>query len=185
MGTLSFTNVFNEYLDILPWDERFEFNPPTLTFHGLIMGSPYIDINCKAVLKNLSKSKNRHAEINYHRRGWTAASHFKIDGKVYLDKDVVVTFEGKWSESVTMTDLRTGVSEVVWTKHPYPENWEKQYGMTHHSLQLNYLPNWLRGKLPPTDSRFRPDQRALENGDFELASQEKHRLEVKQRAVRK
>lgn len=39
--------------------------------------------------------------------------------------------------------------------------------------------------LPPTDTRFRPDQRALENGDFKLASDEKHRLEEKQRAVRR
>ena len=33
--------------------------------------------------------------------------------------------------------------------------------------------------------RFRPDQRALENGDSELASREKHILEEKQRARRK
>lgn len=39
--------------------------------------------------------------------------------------------------------------------------------------------------MPPTDCRFRPDQRALENGDFKLASSEKHRLEEKQRAVRR
>ncbi len=39
--------------------------------------------------------------------------------------------------------------------------------------------------LPHTDTRFRPDQRALEAGDFKLAASEKHRLEEKQRAVRK
>ena len=59
------------------------------------------------------------------------------------------------------------------------------YGMSHYSLQLNYLPNHLVPFLPPTDTRFRPDQRALEIGDFKLASAEKHRLEEKQRAVRK
>jgi len=130
------------------------------------MGTPYIDINSSAVLKNLSRPTESFAEIKYHGRGWTQNSHYKIDGKIYKGKDVVITFEGKWSESVSMTDLRTGVTEVVWTKHPYPENWERQYGMTHHAMQLNYLPNWMRDKLPHTDSRFRPDQRALENGDF-------------------
>ena len=45
------------------------------------------------------------------------------------------------------------------------------------TLQLNYLPDTLRSKLPPTDSRLRPDQRALECGDTELAVKEKHRLE--------
>ncbi len=59
------------------------------------------------------------------------------------------------------------------------------YGMSYHGLQLNYLPNNLRPQLPPTDCRFRPDQRALENGDLKLAADEKHRLEEKQRAVRR
>lgn len=39
--------------------------------------------------------------------------------------------------------------------------------------------------IAPTDTRWRPDQRALENGDMVLAASEKNRLEEKQRAVRK
>ena len=39
--------------------------------------------------------------------------------------------------------------------------------------------------MAPTDTRRRPDQRALENGDMKLATSEKNRLEEKQRAVRK
>jgi hypothetical protein len=38
-------------------------------------------------------------------------------------------------------------------------------------------------KLPPTDSRLRPDQRCLENGEYEMANSEKLRLEQKQRQV--
>ena len=38
--------------------------------------------------------------------------------------------------------------------------------------------------LPPTDSRFRPDQRALELNDDELAVEEKARLEGGQRERR-
>ena len=43
----------------------------------------------------------------------------------------------------------------------------------------------MKPQLPPTDCRFRPDQRALENGDFKFAADEKTRLEEKQRAVRR
>ena len=39
--------------------------------------------------------------------------------------------------------------------------------------------------MAPTDSRLRPDQRALEVGDLELATPEKMRLEEKQRAARR
>ena len=38
-------------------------------------------------------------------------------------------------------------------------------------------------KLPPTDSRLRPDQRCLENGQYEMANSEKLRLEQRQRQV--
>jgi hypothetical protein len=41
----------------------------------------------------------------------------------------------------------------------------------------------LKGKLPPTDSRLRPDQRHLENGEYDAANFEKLRLEQKQRRV--
>jgi oxysterol-binding protein 1 len=84
-----------------------------------------------------------------------------------------------------MTDLKTGIKEEVWRKNPYPENWEFMYGMNHFQLQFNYLPESLKGYIAPTDIRYRPDQRALENGDFKLAESEKHRLEEKQRAVRR
>jgi hypothetical protein len=42
-----------------------------------------------------------------------------------------------------------------------------------------------RPPLPPTDSRFRPDIRKMEEGDINLAGQEKDRLEEKQRATKR
>jgi hypothetical protein len=46
-------------------------------------------------------------------------------------------------------------------------------------MQLNYLPNFLKKVIPPTDTRLRPDQRALENGDVKFGNEEKRRLEEK------
>ncbi|KAM3294597.1 hypothetical protein ACQJBY_031387 [Aegilops geniculata] len=43
----------------------------------------------------------------------------------------------------------------------------------------------MQEKLPPTDSRLRPDQRCLENGEYERANAEKLRLEQRQRQARK
>ncbi len=59
------------------------------------------------------------------------------------------------------------------------------YGMSNFTLQLNYFPSWLQEKVAPTDTRRRPDQRYLENGDYIMAAKEKERLEIKQRADRK
>lgn len=73
-------------------------------------------------------------------------------------------------------------------------------------MQLNALEKSMEGVMAPTDSRLRPDIRALENGDIgtlnqyetcselvpqcttafaDLASAEKKRLEEKQRMARK
>jgi oxysterol-binding protein-related protein 1/2 len=42
-----------------------------------------------------------------------------------------------------------------------------------------------RPPLPPTDSRFRPDIRKMEEGDIDQAGEEKNRLEEKQRLARR
>jgi len=57
--------------------------------------------------------------------------------------------------------------------------------MSRFGIQLNYFPNRLANVIAPTDTRRRPDQRALENGDMKTAAFEKDKLENLQRAVRK
>ena len=50
---------------------------------------------------------------------------------------------------------------------------------------MGVLTEELRAKLPPTDSRFRPDLKAWEVSNIELATSEKYRLEQNQRKRRK
>ena len=73
---------------------------------------------------------------------------------------------------------------IAWEKYPATENCSQNYYFSEYALQLNIPPEFYPG-LVKTDSRFRPDQRALENGDISLAVEEKLRLEKKQREARK
>ncbi|XP_061878640.1 oxysterol-binding protein-related protein 1-like isoform X2 [Entelurus aequoreus] len=66
-------------------------------------------------------------------------------------------------------------SELIWKITPRPDN----------SAKLNQLDKRMEGVLPSTDSRLRPDISAMENGDIDMASAEKKRLEEKQRMARK
>ncbi|KAK8941196.1 Oxysterol-binding protein-related protein 1C [Platanthera zijinensis] len=43
--------------------------------------------------------------------------------------------------------------------------------------------HYVQELLPPTNSRLRPNQRCLENGEFDMANSEKSRLEQRQRQV--
>ncbi|KAM6918580.1 oxysterol-binding protein-related protein 1-like [Xenentodon cancila] len=76
-------------------------------------------------------------------------------------------------------------SELIWKVTPRPENSAKFYAFSTFAMQLNELDKCMEGVLPHTDSRLRPDIRAMEKGDMDMASAEKKRLEEKQRTARK
>ncbi|XP_019734742.1 oxysterol-binding protein-related protein 2-like isoform X3 [Hippocampus comes] len=76
-------------------------------------------------------------------------------------------------------------SELIWKITPRPNDSAKFYAFSTFAMQLNELDQKMEGLLPSTDSRLRPDIRAMENGDIDLASAEKKRLEEKQRTARK
>lgn len=65
-----------------------------------------------------------------------------------------------------------------------PPDHERYYGFTRFAMELNELGSDSH-LLPPTDTRFRPDQRALEEGDLNAAENLKLQLESGQRERRK
>lgn len=76
--------------------------------------------------------------------------------------------------------------ELAWkTDLKATDTLESNYNFTKFTCLLNELTDKLKKKLPPTDSRLRPDIRLLEEGDVDKASLEKHRVEEKQRENRK
>ena len=72
---------------------------------------------------------------------------------------------------------------LVWEAHARPGG--VPFNLTPFVLTLNALPERLRPWLAPTDTRLRPDQRAMEDGEYDFAATEKSRLEDGQRARRK
>ncbi|XP_051784876.1 oxysterol-binding protein-related protein 1 isoform X2 [Erpetoichthys calabaricus] len=76
-------------------------------------------------------------------------------------------------------------SRLLWRIAPRPPNSSQMYNFTSFAMNLNELDKEMEGVIPKTDCRLRPDIRAMENGNIDLASEEKKRLEEKQRAARK
>lgn len=87
------------------------------------------------------------------------------------------TLSGNWRRTVCID------GKPVWTCHdPVNKNMTAGYQMTKWAWMLNTpVSDSTEYPLPKTDSRLRPDQRALENGDYDLAAAEKDRLEKAQR----
>jgi hypothetical protein len=62
---------------------------------------------------------------------------------------------------------------------------DEYYGFTSFGVTLNEITSDIEGKLPPTDSRYRPDVRSLEEGDLDVAEEQKNRVEEMQRERRR
>ncbi|KAF0301574.1 Oxysterol-binding protein-related protein 1 [Amphibalanus amphitrite] len=91
--------------------------------------------------------------------------------------------EGALSRSSSGHSLGSAGSRTLWQAEPPPVDAHKYYHFTRFAMSLNeLLPDM---ELCRTDSRLRPDIRALESGDTEKAGAEKARLEDKQRRAGK
>ncbi|KAI6224347.1 Oxysterol-binding protein-related protein 3 [Aphelenchoides fujianensis] len=77
--------------------------------------------------------------------------------------------------------VASGEQVSLFEAPPPHEHAAAHYGFTRFTMALNELHDAERPLLPPTDSRFRPDQRLLENGEPERAEEAKKRLEKEQR----
>ncbi len=73
---------------------------------------------------------------------------------------------------------------VIWQAGALVDGAAARYGFTALAASLNEVTRAEAGRLPPTDSRLRPDQRAAEQGELERAEALKQRLEEAQRARR-
>lgn len=93
--------------------------------------------------------------------------------------------DGDWKHELNVKDKDTLKLDSISKIDPPPEKYKYMYGFRQFSINLNHLTSEQTSQIAPTDSRFRPDQRAYENGDVELAASEKHRLEELQRARRR
>ena len=78
------------------------------------------------------------------------------------------------------TDLSSNLTFTTFKAPVFPtglQEFSKVYFMNLVGFQMNHVSEALKKKLPPTDSRLRPDVRQWEHANLELASKEKARLE--------
>jgi len=104
-------------------------------------------------------------------------------GDIIYDNVVKRKIFGQWHESFLCGMDNT--AKTIWRMGAMPEDANLYYGFTRFAIELNELSEDIRNELPPTDARYRPDQRCLENGDVEQAELEKHRIEEMQRKRRR
>lgn len=181
--------------------ELYTWKKVTSSVIGIITGSPTVDNYGPMEVKNWTTGEV--CMLDFKARGWSKASAYQVIGKVLAtDGKTRWGIGGRWNdkiygrlgasadESLTSPTEPANTHEanssqafLVWEAHPRPTG--IPFNLTPFVVTLNALPDSLRPYLPPTDTRLRPDQRAMEDGLYNLAAAEKNRVEEKQRAKRR
>nr|XP_024360842.1 oxysterol-binding protein-related protein 3-like isoform X2 [Physcomitrium patens] len=177
------------HLKIPKYGDHITWNRATLCIHNVLVGKAWIDNYGEVSVVNHSTGDV--GRIRFHKA--TSREQCRITGKIYDSKGVPhYTIFGNYMEAIyscpdscTNFDVNGPDVRMLWKAPEQIEDYRQQYCFTRYALALNELTPKLSYGLPPTDSRFRPDQRALEDGDLEKATPEKLRLEDKQRIARR
>ncbi|XP_025999506.1 oxysterol-binding protein-related protein 6 isoform X4 [Astatotilapia calliptera] len=163
--------------------DQYEWNKVTTCVHNILSGRRWIEHYGEITIRNI-KSSACLCKLTFVKGNYWSSNVNEVQGFV-MDQEgkVIHRLFGKWHEGVYC-----GVppsAKCIWRPGSMPTDYELYYGFTRFAIELNELCPELKDALPRTDARFRPDQRYLEEGNLEMASSEKQRIEDMQRVRRK
>uniref|UniRef100_A0A8B9FBU6 Oxysterol-binding protein n=1 Tax=Amazona collaria TaxID=241587 RepID=A0A8B9FBU6_9PSIT len=162
--------------------DHFQWNKVTTCIHNVLSGPRWIEHYGEVLIRN-TRDAAYHCKITFGKARYWGAGTNEVQGLVLSRSGAVVErLAGKWHEG-----LHRGPApgHCVWRANPMPRDHEKNYGFTQFALELNELTPELRRVLPSTDTRLRPDQRYLEEGNVPAAETQKRQIEQLQRDRRR
>uniref|UniRef100_A0A7N6F657 Oxysterol-binding protein n=1 Tax=Anabas testudineus TaxID=64144 RepID=A0A7N6F657_ANATE len=163
--------------------DHYEWNKVTSCIHNILSGQRWIEHYGEMAIKNINSDACQCKVTFVKAKSWSSTVN-EVQGVITdLKGKVVHSIFGKWHESVFQGDPPSAM--CIWRANPMPVDHEQYYGFTQLAVELNELNSMLRPLLPTTDTRFRPDQRLLEEGNTEGAEEQKQRIEQLQRERKK
>ncbi|CAN1152188.1 Oxysterol-binding protein-related protein 1D [Linum perenne] len=172
--------------------ETYQWSKVTTSIYNIILGKLYCDHYGTMRIKGTG---NYSCRLKFKEQSIIDRNPHQVHGFIQDDRtgQKVAMLVGKWDEAMyyVLGDPTTKpkgydpMTEAILLWERDKAVTKTRYNFTPFAITLNEVTPGLLEKLPPTDSRRRPDQRFLENGEYELANAEKLRLEQLQRQARK
>ncbi|XP_061574321.1 oxysterol-binding protein-related protein 3 isoform X4 [Cololabis saira] len=175
--------VGSTHVTLPGFGDHYEWNKVTSCIHNILSGQLWIEHYGEVSIKNHSRDICQ-CKINFVKAKYWNSSVNEVEGTITDNKGKVVhRLFGKWHEAIFCGDPPSAT--CIWRANAMPVNHEQYYGFTKFAIELNELEPSLKLLLPPTDTRYRVDQRLLEDGDLEAAEEQKQRIEQLQRDRRR
>ncbi|KAL7414222.1 Oxysterol-binding protein-domain-containing protein [Mrakia frigida] len=186
--------------------EHYSWKKVTTAVSNFIMGNPIIDHYGDMIVTNHRTGET--CTLSFKPRGWRAKDSAEVKG-VVQDAQGRVEWDiaGRWTSQLVARksgaghgllgaddDLPTTNRGGSLSPHIAPEYillWRNTpkpaapFNLSPFAVTLNDVPAGLMERLPATDCRLRPDQKAFENAQYERANDLKNAQEAKQRETRR
>ncbi|KAH6697181.1 oxysterol-binding protein [Plectosphaerella plurivora] len=166
-------------------DELYSWALANMFLRNVVMGEKYVEpVGTMQVTNDTTGAK---ALIEFRSKGMFGgrSEDVVVEIQGHDGRNTGTGLTGTWTSGLRRTEGGKPVGDEVWKVGRLVNNAATTYGMTEFSAGLNELTKVEEGRLPPTDTRLRPDQRAAEEGDFDTAEGWKLRLEEAQRVRRR
>ncbi|XP_045761843.1 uncharacterized protein LOC123865063 isoform X4 [Maniola jurtina] len=180
--SMEFQPAGRVHVKLLTTGDHYSWNKVTTCVHNLFGGQRWVDqygdmhITCHGT--------DIGCKLNFIKASSWSSSRHEVRGAVTEGgSGTRLRLAGRWSEALYAGD--PPAARCLWRPGAMPPEHELYYGFTRFAMELNEMEPGMRDVLPHTDTRLRPDQRALEEGDVESAEQFKHQLEQSQRERRR
>eukprot|EP00173_Palmaria_palmata_P003689 Plantae.Rhodophyta-Palmaria_palmata.ctg3947.p1 GENE.Plantae.Rhodophyta-Palmaria_palmata.ctg3947~~Plantae.Rhodophyta-Palmaria_palmata.ctg3947.p1 ORF type:complete len:328 (+),score=41.98 Plantae.Rhodophyta-Palmaria_palmata.ctg3947:23-985(+) len=176
------------HVEIPGYGDHYEFEQVTACVHNIFLGTSRMWLDNYGDMEIVNRATGDRCEIKFQKSGMfsdpnalgcVVGTVFDASGKVRHK------MFGRWPEAV-YEDLPRRQKKILWRVQKRPSlSASNNYNMTAWAIALNAeMTEEEATKLAPTDSRRRPDQRALECGQYDRAAALKSALEDGQRARR-
>jgi len=160
--------------------EEYTWNKVTSCIHNILGQERWVDLYGECVIT--CPQSGLTARIQFVKASYWSNKRHEMFGTITdagAGGAVVTNMFGKWSEALYIGKAPS--ARCIWRPGSLPEEAQLYYGFSRFAIELNEVTAVEKEKIPPTDARYRPDQRALEEGRFAEAENVKLGLEQAQR----
>ncbi|KAI9797162.1 MAG: hypothetical protein M1835_001835 [Candelina submexicana] len=161
----------------------YSWTTATCFLRNIIAGEKYVEpVNTITILNETTGEK---AIVTFKAKGMFSGRSEEVVVQAFgpQGNELPLGLMGKWTSTLTITD-HGSPSKIIWQVGDLVDSAPTRYGLTTFAASLNEITPLEENRIPKSDSRLRPDQRAAENGDLEQAEALKVKLEEAQRSRR-
>mgnify|MGYP002623799201 FL=1 len=159
--------------------DTFLYNRPSTLLKGILVNKLHYDYNGSVTITS-PDYPDYECTVEYISDNYEEGI---VEGKITKGEDnVIYNIGGNWKKELYITDANEENKQVIFTvkEEDFFKNSVDEYIIPSYSCNLNHITDELNAVLPPSDTRFRPDQKEYEIGSTEKSQEIKKTIEEMQ-----